>query len=180
MEAVKKKKNPQPIRIQSSRAQSQWAPALRLRECCGRGDRKILKARESRLCCEIVSPINVRNCTHKISGYNCLNMSWTRTTTTTMPSAHQRNTSPQSYTETIRNVAILRVGEIVFARVQHTNWISNTRWSALKTCIQITLYRHSRLVIYRNVWGICECVCVCTLPTTTSTQLIDCREVEQV
>lgn len=36
---------------------------------------------------------------------------------------------------------MLRVGERVFPREKHTNWLSNTKLSALKTYMQITLYR---------------------------------------
>lgn len=31
------------------------------------------------------------------------------------------------------NSAVLKRGEIVFRREAHTNWVSNTKWSALKT-----------------------------------------------
>lgn len=35
----------------------------------------------------------------------------------------------------------------VFPRVEHTNSLSDTKWSALKTYIQIKLYKPSRLYL---------------------------------
>lgn len=46
---------------------------------------------------------------------------------------------------------MMRAGEIVFLRAEHTNWLSNTKWSTLK--IQVTLYRLSSLDLrIRNVY----------------------------
>lgn len=40
---------------------------------------------------------------------------------------------------------MLRVGETVFPRNKPCNWLSNTWWSALKSYIQVTLNKWSRL-----------------------------------
>lgn len=36
---------------------------------------------------------------------------------------------------------------IVFSREEHNNWLSNTKWAALKTCIRVTLFRLRRLYL---------------------------------
>lgn len=55
--------------------------------------------------------------------------------------------SPQGLTPTQRtgNSDIPRMGETVFSRDEHTNWLPNTRWSALKTYTGVTLNMLSRL-----------------------------------
>lgn len=42
---------------------------------------------------------------------------------------------------------MLRVGGGVFCREDHTNWLFPTKWSILKTCIQVTLYRLNKLYL---------------------------------
>jgi hypothetical protein len=44
---------------------------IRLRDRPARGSRKIVKAREQGVCCEIVGFRNVRSHTHKVSPNNC-------------------------------------------------------------------------------------------------------------
>lgn len=36
--------------------------------------------------------------------------------------------------------------EVVFPREGHTNWLSNAKWSAWKTSIQVTLFRVKQVV----------------------------------
>lgn len=43
---------------------------------------------------------------------------------------------------------MLKVGEIVFPRGEHTYWLSNVKWLALKKYVHVTLYRLSRLYKY--------------------------------
>lgn len=45
---------------------------------------------------------------------------------------------------------MLRLAEIVLPREEYTNWFFNTKESALKSCIRVTLYRLKRL-----------CICTC-------------------
>lgn len=42
---------------------------------------------------------------------------------------------------------MLKAEETVYPREEHTTWLFNTKWSALKTHIQVTLYRLSRLYV---------------------------------
>lgn len=44
---------------------------------------------------------------------------------------------------------MLRVGETAFLMDEHTNWLSDTKWSALKTYIGVTLCR-----LRGYIWGI--------------------------
>lgn len=49
---------------------------------------------------------------------------------------------------------MLREGEIIFFRGKHTNWLSTTKWSALRTYTQVISYRLYLCVcvyIYRYV-----------------------------
>lgn len=39
-----------------------------------------------------------------------------------------------------------RAGEIAFPREEHTDWLFNTKLSALNTHIKVTLYRPDRLL----------------------------------
>ena len=51
---------------------------------------------------------------------------------------------------TTGNEGMLRAGEIVFPRREHSNWSS--KWSDLKTCTQVTLYRlRGLLSIYFSI-----------------------------
>lgn len=43
---------------------------------------------------------------------------------------------------------MLTVGELAFPREEHTTWLSNTKGTALKTYIQVTLYRLKRTYMY--------------------------------
>ena len=52
----------------------------------------------------------------------------------------------------------LRRGEIAFAKKEHTNWLSNTEWSALKTNLGVTLYRLNSYTEKKYLYThICEC-----------------------
>lgn len=42
---------------------------------------------------------------------------------------------------------MLLAGKIVFYREEHTNWLSNTKWLALRRYIQATSYRLNRLYL---------------------------------
>lgn len=42
---------------------------------------------------------------------------------------------------------MLGAGEIVFLREEQTNWVSITKWSNLKTYINVTVYKVSRLYL---------------------------------
>jgi hypothetical protein len=55
---------------------------------------------------------------------------------------------------TTGNQGRLSEGEIVFPR-EDTNWLSNTKWSALRTYLKVTLYRLSMLYL-----GIYVHICV--------------------
>jgi hypothetical protein len=43
------------------------------------------------------------------------------------------------------------MGEIIFPRREHTNWLSNSKWQYLKSFMQVTLYRLSRLYLEINI-----------------------------
>ena len=76
---------PQPIKIQSTSDKRLTVPTDRpitqflslqlwLTDQCGRKGRKSIKARETGLCCEIISPRNVREATPmKSHQHGCLN-----------------------------------------------------------------------------------------------------------
>jgi hypothetical protein len=53
---------------------------------------------------------------------------------------------PQSYTKNYRQY-MLSLREIVFPEKEHTNWLFSTKEPTLKTYIQITLYRLSRIYL---------------------------------
>ena len=42
---------------------------------------------------------------------------------------------------------MLRVEEIILSRKVDTNWLSNIKWSSLKSYMQITLYKPSRVYL---------------------------------
>lgn len=44
------------------------------------------------------------------------------------------------------------VWDIVFSRKEHTNWFSNTKWSGLKTTIQVALYRLIKFYLGMNIY----------------------------
>lgn len=46
---------------------------------------------------------------------------------------------------------MLRVGKFVLPREELKNWLFDSEWPALKTHIQVTLYKLSLLFIFRNV-----------------------------
>jgi hypothetical protein len=47
-------------------------------------------------------------------------------------------------------------GRGVFPREEHTNWLSNAKWSTLKRYLQVALYRLNRLYL-----GIYESIHIC-------------------
>jgi hypothetical protein len=49
---------------------------------------------------------------------------------------------------------MLGVGEIVFLREEHTTWLANNRWSALKIYV-------SNIIKTEQIVRVCVCVCVC-------------------
>lgn len=50
----------------------------------------------------------------------------------------------------------LWVGEVVLPREEHTDWWPSTKWSAMITCKQVTLYALDSIYlgIYRCIWGL--------------------------
>lgn len=59
-----------------------------------------------------------------------------------MPKWTEKAHEAQTYTKNSRQLMNAGAGEIVFPREEHTSWLSNTEWSALKTYI-VTLYRRA-------------------------------------
>lgn len=49
------------------------------------------------------------------------------------------------------NYTMLRLGQIDFPRKEHMNQLSNTKWSVLKTYIQLITIIHTKQVLRRNV-----------------------------
>ena len=107
--------------------------------------------------------------------HDCLMMSWTRVRTADMPKQMEECLPGLNPAQgSTGKYGMPRVGETVFPREQHTRWLSDTDWSALKTHSPsewLTLYRLWRLYlgtytyihtyIYINVFiYICICVCV--------------------
>lgn len=65
-------------------------------------------------------------------------MSWTWTTTD-MPKWMGKRPPGLNHTQrTIGNKRMLRVGGTVFPREEDSNWLSNGKWSTLKTNIEVT------------------------------------------
>lgn len=56
--------------------------------------------------------------------------------TISLESLYQRTTGKQR---------LLKTREMIFPREGHIHRLSNTKWLALQTCIQVTLYRVNRL-----------------------------------
>jgi hypothetical protein len=52
---------------------------------------------------------------------------------------------------------MLRLGELVFFIEEHTYWLSNTKWSAMRTYIQIASYELNRLYLGNT----CIYTCIC-------------------
>lgn len=53
---------------------------------------------------------------------------------------------------------MLRAEDIVFSRKGYTCWLSNTKWSSLKMCIQVILYKLN--TIYVCVLNVVACIYV--------------------
>lgn len=52
---------------------------------------------------------------------------------------------------------MLRIGGTVFLKEGHINWLSNNKFSALKTYIQVTMFRLSRLHLGTHTHK-CSCI----------------------
>ena len=52
---------------------------------------------------------------------------------------------PYPYTRNFMKLRVLKAEEIVSPTEEYSNWLSNAKWSALKTQIQVTLYGLSGL-----------------------------------
>lgn len=70
--------------------------------------------------------------------HDYLNMILTRTATIGIAEVNRGKT-------TTGNQEMLRAQ--VSPKKEWTDWLSNTEWSALKTCLQVALYRPSRLYL---------------------------------
>lgn len=42
--------------------------------------------------------------------------------------------------------------EVVLPREEHTNWFYSTKWTTLKTCLQVTLYRLNRTHTHTRIY----------------------------
>lgn len=45
------------------------------------------------------------------------------------------------------NKKVLRVTELIICRKDHTNWLSNVKWSVMRKYIHVTLYRLGSLCV---------------------------------
>lgn len=82
-----------------------------------------------------------------------LNMSWTSQQQKTSQSGWGKATRPRPYTKNYRQPRKAE-RKTVFHREEHTNYLSSSKWSALKRDVWITLYRPSMFYLV-------ACVCVC-------------------
>lgn len=105
----------------------------------GAGAKTLYEPEDQRVCYTIVSPKNVRSCTHKVSWTWLLNVNWTRLAPMSIMDGGQSQ-RPQLYTKSTDNWGKLGVGGEVFPREEHTNWLPSAKWSVLETYIQVTLY----------------------------------------
>jgi hypothetical protein len=55
---------------------------------------------------------------------------------------------PRPYTKYCKHLRMLRVGEIVFRREEHANWLANSKCPALRTPTPVTIYRLSRFDLH--------------------------------
>lgn len=116
------------IKIQSCGAQSQQIHLpyhscyLRHRDRCGRAGGKIIRARETEIWCDTVSPGNFRSYSHKVSH------TWLATHDQSKDNTNRhanvdwgklRSFSPRQSTADISGT--LRAEEIIFSREEHTN-----------------------------------------------------------
>lgn len=124
---------------------------LRLREHCGRGDRKTGNARDSGSLPDTVSPTNVRSYTVKSRQHHRPNVTRTRTTPIDMP-AWTGKSMVLNPTQGTEGNWTLRMGDSLAQRRAHSR-LSNPKWSALETCMPVTLYRLSRVYSHHSEWG---------------------------
>lgn len=112
------------------------------------------RLKEQEVCCKMVSPRNVREArSMKSNQHGCLTVTWTRTTSADMLMC--KGESPQGLSPKQRNTGncgILRAGETIFLRKEHNNWLSHTKWSALKTYTHPSMYV---VYIYTIDWKGC-------------------------
>ena len=85
---------------------------------------------------------NVRSYIHKVSSTWLSKCGWTRTATDILMWTGE---IPWGPSPTQGTTGMLRVGEIILPRGEHTNWLSNTKWSVLKTYTKVTLHWVRRL-----------------------------------
>lgn len=88
--------------------------------------------------CVIVSPRNVESYTHKVSKNWLPKQELNRDKNNRHAKVEiGKLIRPHIYTNTYRQQRKVKAGPIVFSNKEHTNWLSKTRWSALKICIKI-------------------------------------------
>ena len=107
--------------------------------------------------CQTMSPRNSRTYAHKYSPIWLFKHKLNKDNSNRYVSiAGETLPRPQLYINNY-NLGILRPGEIVFYREEHTNWLANTKWLALKTYMQWTLCRlyiciYIQLLIKNKPW----------------------------
>lgn len=56
----------------------------------------------------------------------------------------------QPYTKNYKHPRKAKSEEVVFPKKEHTNWLTSAKWQALKTYIQVRLYR--LIIIYPGIY----------------------------
>lgn len=111
----------------------------RLRDYCGKGGRKDVRAKGSGSCCGIVSPGGTRICTRELSAVSAQILAGQAWRQRTWHMGWGRSPRGLSATQrTTGNWVKLQTEEEVVSRLVHTNWLSRDKRPTLKTHIRVT------------------------------------------
>jgi len=114
-------------------------PVLSLEKHFGSRSGKMVRIWDQGVCSEILSPRNVRSYTHKVSPTWLPKHELNREDSN--KHANVDREASALHKKTTGNWGMPRAGERAVPReAQHTSWLHKTKWAALKTCTQVTLY----------------------------------------
>ena len=118
-----------------------WGPTSKAQGTLKKRGQKNCKGQDQGVCCHTVSSMNIKSYTHNISP------TWLPKRGLRQDDINrhtnidgEKATRPQIYTKyhgQIKNAEL----EIVFSLEEYTNWLSNTKLSAMKTTFKGILYR---------------------------------------
>ena len=134
-------------------------PHWRLKEYWRREGRQILRTRDQELCCEIMSPSDLRSCTCKVSPpWPPKHELHKEDTSRHVEGNEEKSMRPLPYTRNLQATEESQEWGAVLPREEHTNWPPSAQWPAWKTDVHLNcmdskvIFRYMYMYAYTNTY----------------------------